>query len=277
MSAEIMGGRRALGGGVLRGENLVRFAYLDDAGTGKIAADPNAVIAGVIVHADRQWREIDAHLNGLADKYVPTDARDGFVFHATELFSGGKIFCREKFDKEYRWKILEEICDIPHKFGLPVIMASVPRATYALPSSLESVRGGPIAGALALAASSAAICVERWMRENTKNEIATIVYENNDQSKAFIKSAHNFLRSMSATGLGGDVAKYLPLERIVETAHFAAKDDSSVLQVADACAFALSRKLKGGPDSERFANPLLRQMVAVPKSWVRRPMMGVEF
>lgn len=57
-------GLRALGGEPLEGRNPVRMVFLDEAGYS--AHEPFAVRAGVIVHADEQWRPVQERLNALA-------------------------------------------------------------------------------------------------------------------------------------------------------------------------------------------------------------------
>jgi hypothetical protein len=79
----------AFGGGPLHGHKLVRIAYLDEAGISD--KEPFAVVAAVIIDGDRHWRALHDALSGLADLCAPPEKRNGFIFHATELFGGGKI------------------------------------------------------------------------------------------------------------------------------------------------------------------------------------------
>ncbi len=61
----------------------MRLAYLDESGTGKIEHEPYAVVAGVIVNADRQYKAIEQYLAAMADQYLPLRTTDA-VFHARE-------------------------------------------------------------------------------------------------------------------------------------------------------------------------------------------------
>jgi hypothetical protein len=70
----------------LRGHNLVRMIYHDEAGIHHNA--PVLTVAGVLVHGDRQWPEVDRLIVALIDKYIPEPDRRGFVFHATDIFHG---------------------------------------------------------------------------------------------------------------------------------------------------------------------------------------------
>src|SRR4029077_13876330 len=77
---------------------------------------------------DKQWKPLGQYLSDMADEYAPKEHRANFAFHAMELFSGGKIFPREKYSKEWRWRVLDELVAIPGKFDLPIVWGRVPRA-----------------------------------------------------------------------------------------------------------------------------------------------------
>jgi hypothetical protein len=66
---------RALGGGPLVGDQLVRFVYLDETGTGDPQIEPYVVVAGVMIDADRQWKDVENHLIDLADAFATPDDR----------------------------------------------------------------------------------------------------------------------------------------------------------------------------------------------------------
>jgi hypothetical protein len=50
---------RALCGGELSGERLVRLVYMDEAGIGKLADEPALVAGAVILNADRQLAQVE--------------------------------------------------------------------------------------------------------------------------------------------------------------------------------------------------------------------------
>src|SRR5215470_15141222 len=111
---------RALGGGDLVGDRLVRFVYLDEAGTGDPQVEPYVIVAGVMVDADKQWKRVENHLIDLADAFAEPEDRLGFCFHANELYTGGKREFKEKYPLQKRHDALASICEIPDKFSLPV-------------------------------------------------------------------------------------------------------------------------------------------------------------
>ncbi len=61
----------SLSGDPLAGNKLVRFAFIDEAGTSKY--DPYAVVAGVVVHGDDELIPLEEHLEGLARKHIPPE------------------------------------------------------------------------------------------------------------------------------------------------------------------------------------------------------------
>lgn len=82
----------SLSGVKLDGENLVRFVYVDESG---ISVNENTlVVAGVIIDADSQWSRVAQHLDQLVNEFVPHGQRNGFIFHATEFFTGPDQYLR---------------------------------------------------------------------------------------------------------------------------------------------------------------------------------------
>lgn len=195
---------------------------------------------------------------GMVDCYVPNEKKAGFCFHATELFSGGKTFNRGAWPREKRWPILREICELPSRFGLPIVVSHITRAEFVQNHPLSSPE--VTVQAQMVASAACAITVERYMREKVKsNEVALLIHENNPQAGAWLRGMHNLLRTREGllpfAGLD-EFSKFLPLKRIVDTVYFAAKTDSSILQLADACAFACKRKLMGTKEADYFFEPL---------------------
>ena len=252
----------------------MRFVYLDESGIGDARAEPFVVVAGVIVHADTQIKAIENYLYDMAVRYVHPLLRKFTYFHAKELFRGGKIFDRQTYSDEYRWNILQEICEIPKQFDLPVVMGFVPREKYkAVPNRSSWSPKELNAGAQTAAATVCLIGIERHMRQMAEKEVAALIYENNDNAKASIRDAQRMLKDSDFTkNLGVDVlspemAKYLPLEKIVESPLFSEKNESSILQVADAMAWALNLKLRAGAQCDRFFGPIDSQLIMRPKSF----------
>ncbi|MER9432360.1 hypothetical protein [Mesorhizobium sp. M0408] len=99
---------RAFGGGPLVGDKIVRVVYVDE--TGHTTREPVAIVAGLILDPDRQWRVLADRIEALkAD--VPEKFREGFIFHATDLEHGGKY--RHDWPDEDRWALLDRLIALP--------------------------------------------------------------------------------------------------------------------------------------------------------------------
>ena len=242
----------------------MRFVYLDEAGIANIKDEPQVVVAGIIVHADKQWIPLEKYLQDMMIDLIPPDKRKGFYFHATDLFHGSGLTPREDFPKDYRWDVLEELCQIPIKFDLPIVMGFYDRKKV-LEEDDISIHDATIQS-LATSATICAMATERYMRQSApKGEVATIVYEDNRNAKKIIRTLHNQLRSPELIpSVKEHWKEYLPLTRIVDTAHFAEKEDTSLLQLADVCAFILKRRLIGKKDVYRFSKHLEQNLIVRP-------------
>lgn len=114
-----MNGPLSLSGVPVKGESLVRLVYLDESGIS--VHEPILVVAGVFIHADTQWVPVGRHVSSLVEKYVPAHQREGFIFHASQMYHGsGPVFDRNKYPVEKSREALHELLAIPAKFGLPV-------------------------------------------------------------------------------------------------------------------------------------------------------------
>jgi hypothetical protein len=245
-------GRPALGGGSLLGDKLVRMVFFDESGTGKIQYEPKFVLAGVIVHTDKQWKAIENHLVSLMDKYCPLPWGDrpyNYCFHAQELYSGGKIFRRDSYPKERRWEALDELCAIPAKFDLPIVSTYVDRSET--PDLVNAYRTCYI--------ENAAV-VEGYMRLlPDKSEVACVICEDLPEVRWWVQSMQQYQQHHvkdGATHLHAHIRDRLWLTRIVGQPHFEGKNPHTILQVADVCAFVIAAQMAKKPESARFFKPL---------------------
>jgi Protein of unknown function (DUF3800) len=250
-----MRGIEALGGGPLVGGNLVYRVYLDEVGIANPDHDPHVVVLGVLVEADKQWLKIGRNLISLSDKYIRPEHRKDFVFHAKELRNGSKKMPRDSYSKVEQDKIIREVCEIPRQFGLPIVAAYVDRARLRKnkPTAKEK---DLVERAQIIASATCAIMVERFMRERRgEDEGADLIFEDHPDTRKLTKELHRHLKTKTAAdearAAGFNPDKVLPLQRIPDTASFMEKTDASILQVADACAFATKRHL-AGQDREGF-------------------------
>lgn len=256
---------RALGGGPLEGEKLVRIAYVDEAGIGKEDHEPHLVVAAVIVHGDTECKPLEKELLAIKSAaYSGKRLPPGFILHATELFSGGKVLSRDEWPKEIRWQILDRVLALPAKYNLPVAYGHVRKANFfpvAAKSESKKVRRERVMAAHAVAFTVCAAMVDQTLRVNWPDEVVSIVAEDNTESRSLIKDVMKRYQepdAMKSLGLKED--NFFPFTHIHDPVHFSEKSGSSLLQLADACCFAIKRRLMKTPECDRFFGPISDQL-----------------
>lgn len=99
----------------------MRLIYLDESGTTERATFLS--VAGVILHGDVEWPLVNQRLVALVEKYIPEPDREGFVFHATDIFHGSRYFDRRKPElatPAQRWPILLDMARIIEDLSRPL-------------------------------------------------------------------------------------------------------------------------------------------------------------
>lgn len=230
------------------GPYLVRLVYLDEAGSDHQA--PFLAVAGVIVHGDRQWSEVDGRLAELRDRYVDEEHRSGFVFHAKDIFHGNNYFDSSKpewSDPRRRSGILDDLAKIIEDVNLPVVAAGFEKVKIKVASpQVIDVKKSHI-NIHNLAILSCLIRVDKWLSVNAPDELGMIIHEDGTPAKSLVKSTVRFARNayliekLGAGEIFRLIGLALPLTRIMDTVHFVEKPDAGSLQLADLCAFMLGR------------------------------------
>jgi Protein of unknown function (DUF3800) len=261
-SWEIFPGRpRSLSGVKIEQDRLVRFIYVDE--TGISINESITLVAGVIIDADKQWKDVEKAIADLVDEYVPEEHRDGFVFHAKDLYSGAKVFDRSKYPIERAFEALRKLVSIPGRMRLPVVYGFIKKD----PSTAKTRRQRRLEAASnhSYAFSLCMIAAELYMKDYADpSEIATVIAENNTETRDIIKSFHALLRGQHRSGLSSSIFAFLsqyggdclPIKRIIDTVHFADKNEAILLQLADACALIIRYFLEGKPNAEQFFDAL---------------------
>jgi len=248
------------GGHPLEGDRLVRIAYLDEAGISNPAHEPYLVVAGIIMHADEHWRPIEEHFRAIARRYLPEEPRP--IFHAMEIFHGTGKFDRKKWPRSRRIHLLAELCEIPGKFGLPVVAGFHQRQRHRddiLKQYPDSTEAQIQTITHADTFFKAAITIEGWMRRVTRNETVMLIAEDVKKMKSALKVLHSgYTDRYAEVGIDG---KTFHSTRIIETVHFAAKAESMPLQIADACAFVIKRHLMDKEDADGYYDLLSPHIV----------------
>lgn len=259
-------GPLAFGGGPLEGIYLARFVYLDESGIANPAQEPWVVVGGIIVEPDRHWMALEERLRDLADEYAPPEHREGFVFHAMELWSGGKILKRGTYPQERRWEALRKICALPKEFGVPVVKGQVHKETYRRIVN-EHLSGKQLTEEAQIAAFTECLTVvEQFMRnEAGETEVAKIAVEYNSQNYRIFKEQHRTLKSPECLrDMNPSALAVWPLKRIVDSVEPCEKQDTSLLQIADACAFILRKALERHPEAEQYLDGFRDQLNGYP-------------
>ncbi|MEM6554689.1 MAG: DUF3800 domain-containing protein [Pseudomonadota bacterium] len=246
---------------------MTRIIYCDESGRGNIKADPTLVLAGVMVHADDQRQAIEKYLDLMYEDCARfRELPEGFCFHAKDIYHGTKHFHRDTWPREVREKLLDELLGIPAQFGLPIVFGTADRAHIAelFPDEDSETQ---LSLSYQRAAMSLMMQAQAFMlRDGDNGEVAIIVFENVERAPKALKALHKEMRDADSEMLKLEHGeKYLPVDRLVDTPFFAEKHETSLLQLADACAFAIKRKLQRARDWERYYTPVQQQCVFLHK------------
>jgi hypothetical protein len=182
----------------------------------------------------------------LIAEYVPEEHRDGFSFHATELYHcSGKIFHHTKYPRDRAREALRQLLSIPRRFQIPISVGYIAKSVNPTGRSSEYNARQNAQIFHGLAYVLCALAAEIYMIKNgSPNELARLVAEINTDTQNTVKLSHKVLQGKfrsdvldKLTSQFEEMRLFLPIRRIVDTVHFAEKDDAVLLQLADACAF----------------------------------------
>ena len=222
----------------------MRLSYFDDAGLFNGKQEPFIVIGGCIVDGDQQLVALEDELDRLICKHIPEQDRPGFVFHTTELWSGGRYFKRDKWPLEKRLKILHDIADIPQKLDIPLTFGHQSReAARRFAPDRDWTERDLELSLYADTYARFAESVEQVMREVWSEENAILIGEDNDAIRSMVKVAHNHFRDRQWVEATNPNLIYFPFERIREGVHFSPKNESRPLQIADFVTFFVRKRL----------------------------------
>ena len=189
-----------------------------------------------------------------------------FAFHAKELWHGEGFFPRENWSRERRLEILGHLADIPQKFHLPIIYSCVKRSKYPPKNPPANSPKRVFRRAQREATKRChTICflscleqVERWMECKHQEEKVFVVHELHENHKADLSEISKFFsnpRARSTIENDPDI-NWSALTHLVEEPLFVRKSGSSLVQIADVCAFILSRALA----EKEHSKPLLEKI-----------------
>lgn len=251
---------RAFGGGELKGDKLVRFAYLDEAGISNQRTEPSVVIAGVIVHADSQWRILHEHFKSLREKF---SIQDNCIFHAKDIWQGNAFFERSIWSFDRRKELLRELCLTINKFQLPVVYGHSHKENVEQIIDMGKASAKDVLNVAYMASlAECALSADKWMNKYTKGEVITLVIENNNELQKYAKAAYRQLKlpefQKLIPGINGEA-----YTSIIDAPSFMDKEDAPPLQLADLCAFVIRRFLSGKDDMMEYMRILLPSMFEI--------------
>lgn len=269
----LLGDYRNLAGTRIRRDCPVRLVYIDEAGRSDPKKEPYFVVSGVILNGDQDWQPIDAHLKHLIRKHIPEDRQPFTIFHTSDIWSGEKKFSKTVYKGDSRWKMLHDLTAIPKKFHLTICNGFTHRegAAAELRKRVPGISQKSIDRFIHTEAyMMLARTVDHWMKRNAPNEVAMLIAEDTDKVKGALKLIH------SAFAGGEDLDEFWHIDeatlkrafrtsRIIDTLHFAKKDEAPPLQIADTAAFFVKRQLMRMTDSLEFYKKLEPHLYPAPR------------
>jgi hypothetical protein len=242
----------------------VRLIYVDEAGTS--ANEPVPVVVGIIVEADMQWRAAQQAMMRLLSK-VPTQFQQNFVFHATDIWNSPKY--RPDWNREARLEFLKEVLAIPRTLGLSIGFSACRKELG------KAVPNAPIdytTQAHLVCFMDCMDAIDLFLKDYAwPNEVAAVVAEDVPEIRKWLRGVVEELKTGRVRQFGSFVDYRSPdqgprkwpmsgfsrITRFVDVTHFVAKDEAPLLQIADACAFALRRFFAGKSTGEEFVMAML--------------------
>ena len=247
---------RGFGGAPLSRANIVRLAYLDEAGISNIKHEPHLVVAGAIIYPDRDWIPLERHLRSLGHECFGDQVPSGFFFHSMELWHGNGFFPRAEWPLKRRLEILKQLVQVPGQFKIPLAVGYVNRKNFLsefLKTRPDISPSDVRDAAHAWAFMQAAQAVDNWMKNHAPDEVVMLIGEETGKIQKALKLLQALLRSDQSNIIQ---QAYFKSHRIVDTIHFADKRSSILLQLADVAAFFIRRRLAGKADAEEFYREL---------------------
>ena len=243
----------------------MRVLYLDEAGIGKMESDPIMVVAGVLIHADSQWMALANRLEEILRDATPLGAAVPSHLHAKDIFHGSREFDRRTWSDTIRFGLLAKIAALPVEFDVPVVWAHIDRKEWA--QDRKATGDSPaelLTDAYTICAVTCLMKTEVYMRtQENRTEVASVVLEQNGSIQQRVPEMVQFMRNPGpeTDNLMPGWERTIPLRHIIDAPAAQPKSASSILQLADYCAFALKRRLQSAAKSDKLVAPFAQQLL----------------
>jgi hypothetical protein len=266
VKADKMSYPRALGGGPLQGDNLVRIVYLDESGIGGERDGEFIIVGGVIVHGDHQLNKLRVALREVMNEHIPEADRETLVLHAADIYNGNKYFDKgrkpEWADVGRRMALLSALTAIPAKLNLVVVFGLLDKKR--IPGMMEAFGLSKpkeiLQHVVGLTYLGCLFEVDQWFRQNAKGENCFIVAEDNHDTRQFIKDMQHQHQDPKIPLQIDAEREYLPLRHIHEDPNFQPKRVAHPLILADVISFVVKRALGGDRQAEALYESLKGSM-----------------
>lgn len=240
---------------------------MDEAGTSSV--EPVSVVVGLIADADNHVMTGEA-LMSESLRSLPAAVRQDFVFHATDIYAGGKH--RDQWSLTDRIEFLKDIMSIPRRIGMAISVSAKWRGTTSYPDNSTALNLSAAQLDHLMAFLGCIGLADRNIRKHAgPREVAAIVAEDVPDLRRHLRIVLDSLRNGGLHLAPGDFRMTasdvevgyltqtgsLNVTRIRNTIHFVEKADDLLVQVADACAYGLRRYFAGEKFGEDFARQIL--------------------
>jgi hypothetical protein len=239
---------RGLFGDLLWGNKVMRFVYMDEAGTSE--REPVTVVVALIVNADEQLMFAEAAVSEVLGA-VPEHFRKGFVFHATDVWNDEKY--RQSWMMSDRLALLHAMMALPRRLKIPITLSIIRRNSPPVDKMMNL--GLSLAQSQHVQAFISCVAhADRFIRHHADlREVGSVVAEDVPEMRKFLKLAPKVARQMPMTlpsiilteaeKAQGYTTQQTDIRvtRIRNSVHFVGKGDDPILQLADACAFGFRR------------------------------------
>lgn len=256
---------RALGGGPLSGDKLVRIVYLDESGTGGAGDGDFVIVAGLIVHGDHQLNQIRQGLGEIQERYVPEADRNSLVLHTCDIYGGNRYWDKHRKPQlsASRLPLLRALSDLLGSVNVQVTVGLLHKPDYP-PERLEVVGDKDyLQHTVGLAYVASLIEVDQWFRQNARQENCFVVAEDNKDTRQFIKNLHRLYQDPllpTYFPLANGAASVFPLRHVHEDVSFQDKRVAHPLILADFVSFVLKRALARDPMALQLYGPWKNRM-----------------
>lgn len=223
------------------------LVYCDDSGESKCASPFKSMCA--LIMKDEDFRLTEGYMGHIVHAVVPEEKREGFEFHASELFNGYGPF--EGITREQAHRIFEMCVDAVRHDNSPIIYSYV---------DLNTLRKNIFASAVPLDIAFR-LClpeIERWFVEKAPKDFGMLICDDTTERKIKEKLQDTFTSKRCPAK--SEVHEYEgksiviedrgELDHLHDSMYFGSSKHSRGIQLADVCSYIIKRHNDGCEETE---------------------------